>query len=203
MKLFGSLTSPFVRTVRIAALELGLGDEIELVATVVKPTAPNRDYGDAVNPLRRVPSLQTRDGEHLVDSRVIVDYLNVIGNGTLLGSDDAARIDCLNRHAAMAGATEALVSAMYETRLRPEDMRWAAWSDDQIDKASAAFTWAEARIDRFAAEFDLGAIALVCLAGYAHFRFPDRDWFKFTPSLGALVDDLGNRQSVIETTPRD
>lgn len=59
MKLYGSLTSPFVRTVRIAAIELGLGAQVELAPTVVRPTEPNRAYGDRINPLRRVPALET------------------------------------------------------------------------------------------------------------------------------------------------
>ena len=37
MKLYGSFTSPFVRTVRMAAIELGLFDDIEFVETVVVP----------------------------------------------------------------------------------------------------------------------------------------------------------------------
>jgi len=45
MKLYGSLTSPFVRTCRIAAIELGLERDVVLTPTVVRPTQPNRDFG--------------------------------------------------------------------------------------------------------------------------------------------------------------
>lgn len=203
MKLYGSLTSPFVRAVRIAALELGLGDEVVLVPTMVKPTEPNREFGNAINPLRRVPAFETRDGATLIDSRVIIEYLTSLADNEILPVNAPARVEALNRHAAMAGATEALVSAMYETKLRPEELRWESWALDQTDKASQAFNWAEAHIDRFAARFDIGTIALVCLAGYARFRFPDRDWFRDMPNLGALVDDLDNRRSVADTMPHE
>ena len=203
MKLYGSLTSPFVRTVRIAAIELGLGGEVTLAPTIVRPTQPNRDYGGAVNPLRRVPALETDDGDVFIDSRVIVEFLNKAAKGPIVPKGAEARIACFNRHAVFAGATEALVSAMYEMRLRPEERRWPEWAADQIDKAQAAFDWAETSMDDIAAEFDLAAIAFICLIGYAQFRFSSIDWLKGRPAIDRFAADAGKRASVIETAPRE
>lgn len=203
MKLYGSLTSPFVRTVRIAAIELGLDGQIAFIPTVVRPTQPNRDFGAAVNPLRRVPALETEDGEIFIDSRVIVEFLNKAAKGRIVPKGAPARIACFNRHAVFAGATEALVAAMYETRLRPEERRWAEWSADQIDKAHAAFDWAETRIEDISAEFDLAAIAFVSLIGYAQFRFASVDWLKDRPGVAAFADRTAARSSVAATAPRE
>lgn len=203
MKLYGSLTSPFVRAVRVAAIELGLDDQIALAPTVVRPTEPNRAYGAAVNPLRRVPALETEDGLVLVDSRVIIEFLNKAARGDLVPKGADARIACFNRHAVVAGATETLVLAMYEARLRPSDLRWPAWSADQVDKASSALDWVEARIGEFADSFDLAAISLVCLVGYAGFRFSDIDWLKDRPGVAAFETAARERRSVCETAPRD
>lgn len=203
MKLYGSLTSPFVRTARIAAIELGLGDQVVLTPTVVRPTQPNRDYGAKVNPLRRVPALETEAGEIFLDSRVIVEFLNKAAKGTIVPKGAAARIACFNRHAVFAGATEALVSAMYETRLRPEERRWPEWTADQIDKAHAVFDWAETRIDDIGAEFDLAAISLVCLISYAQFRFASIDWLATRPRLAAFAEAMAKRPSVAATMPRE
>ena len=201
MKLYGSLTSPFVRAVRIAAIELKLADEIEFVATVVKPTAPNRSFGKDANPLRRVPALETANGEILVDSRVIIEHLNNVGRGTFIPEEPGARVACLNRHAIVAGATEALVSAMYETRLRPAEFQWPDWVDDQIDKAEKALDWAEANLDGFSQSFDLSAAALICLLDYAEFRFAERDWRKGRVKLDGYVSAMSARSSIRETTP--
>ena len=203
MKLYGSLTSPFVRTVRIAAIELGLGEQIELVPTPVRPTQPNRDFGAAVNPLRRVPALETDGGDVFIDSRVIVEFLNKAAKGAIVPKGASARIACFNRHAVVAGATEALVSAMYETRLRPEERRWPEWTEDQIDKAQAAFDWAETRMEDIAAEFDLAAIAFVCLIDYAQFRFSSIDWMKGRPAVAAFASTTARRSSVAATAPRE
>lgn len=202
MKLYGSLTSPFVRACRIAAIELGLDGVTEFEPTLVRPTQPNFDFGKSVNPLRRVPALETEDGDVIIDSRVIVDYMNERGGGNLIPREAVDRLRCLNRHAVCAGATESLVAAMYETRLRPEEKRWPAWSDDMINKAKAAFDWAEERADEFG-EFDLGSIGLVCLIGYAGFRFPQIEWLDGRKNLKAFADRAGKRTSVAETAPRE
>lgn len=201
MKLYGSVTSPFVRTVRIAAIELGMDGEIELVPTLVRPTQPNRDFATTVNPLRRVPALETDTGDVFIDSRVIVEFLNKAAKGHVVPRGAAARIACFNRHAVFSGATEALVSAMYETRLRPEERRWPEWAEDQIDKAQSVFDWAEARAEDVTAEFDLAAIALACLIGYARFRFASIDWLSRRPLLAAFATAASQRKSVESTVP--
>lgn len=202
MKLYGSLTSPFVRACRIAAIELGLEGVIEFEPTLVRPTQPNMDYGKSINPLRRVPALETEDGDVIIDSRVIIDYLNERGSGNLIPREAVDRLRCLNRHAVCAGATEALVSAMYETRLRPEEKRWSAWSDDMVQKAKATLDWADERADDFA-DFDLGSIGLVCLIGYAGFRFPQFNWLEGRRRLTAFTERAALRPSVADTIPRE
>lgn len=201
MKLYGSLTSPFVRAVRIAAIELGLENQIDFAPTVVRPTEPNRDYGASVNPLRRVPALEADNGEVFIDSRVIVEFLNNAAKGDIVPKGAAARIACFNRHAVFSGATEALVSAMYEQRVRPEEKRWPEWSADQVDKAHAALDWAEKRFNDMPSGFDLGHIALACLVGYAQLRFPEIGWFEGRPAIKAFYDAASARRSVAGTAP--
>jgi glutathione S-transferase len=51
MKLTFSAASPFARKVRIAAIETGLIDKIELVASTVAPGQANEEYS-RITPLR-------------------------------------------------------------------------------------------------------------------------------------------------------
>ncbi len=201
MKLYGSLTSPFVRAVRIAAIELGRGEEIVFMPTIVKPAEPNRDFGGRVNPIRRVPAIETDDGEIIVDSRVIIEFLNLTSNGEIIPSDASARINALNRHAVTAGAAEGLVAAMYESRIRPEGTRWPAQRDDLVDKAQAALDWSEDKARDFDRAFDIGTIGLVCLIGYGALRFPEVDWLRGRSQVKALYDRAMERRSVFETVP--
>ena len=50
MKLTFSPASPFARKVRIAAIELGLIDKIELISAAVAPGTANEDY-QRISPL--------------------------------------------------------------------------------------------------------------------------------------------------------
>ena len=64
MKQRYSPTSPYVRKVMVAAIEVGLEGQIEVVPT--DPWAPETDLPDD-NPLGKVPTLITENGMMLVD----------------------------------------------------------------------------------------------------------------------------------------
>src|SRR6202795_5242625 len=80
MKLTFSPASPFARKVRIAAIELGLIDRIEFVPTTVVPGQPNDEYSN-LYPLKKLPALILDNGDVIVDSYVIVEYLDKFAGG--------------------------------------------------------------------------------------------------------------------------
>ncbi|PZP54827.1 MAG: glutathione S-transferase, partial [Azospira oryzae] len=71
MKLLGSLTSPFVRKVRVVMAEKRIECDFELHDPWSSAT-PLSEF----NPLGKVPVLVMDDGTALFDSRVIVEYLD-------------------------------------------------------------------------------------------------------------------------------
>ena len=80
MKLTFSPASPFARKVRIAAIELGLIDKIEFVPTAVVPGQANDEY-TRINPLKKLPALILDNGDVVIDSYVIVEYLDELAGG--------------------------------------------------------------------------------------------------------------------------
>src|SRR3546814_18835248 len=90
MKLYYSPSSPYVRKVSIVALEAGLDGRIERIPAATTPVAPNEAVAKA-NPLAKVPTLVTDDGEMLFDSRVICEYLDSLHQGAKLFPAGAAR----------------------------------------------------------------------------------------------------------------
>src|SRR5262245_12748864 len=101
MKLYYSPTSPFVRKVRIVAIETGLADRVELVS-VSAIQSPAELL--AANPRAQVPALELEDGRTIFDSAVICDYLDEIGAGRrLIPPDGPERVDALTRAAAADG----------------------------------------------------------------------------------------------------
>ena len=77
MQLVFSPTSPFVRKVRVCAIEHGL--EAKLVLAPVGDLAPGTIRN--LNPLAKVPALILDDGGVLYDSPVICEYIDALGGG--------------------------------------------------------------------------------------------------------------------------
>ena len=159
MKLYYSSTSPFVRKCLVAAHELGLADRIELVTVVTMPTAHN----DALmrdNPLCKLPTLITDEGQALYDSRVICEYLNDLGGGRLIpagGGKWAALVD----QSLADGILDAALLMRYEVVLRPAERQWPAWRETQEEKARSALGQFERQVAGWPADrLDIGVIAL-------------------------------------------
>lgn len=208
MKLMHSSTSPFVRRVRAAAIELGLADRLELEPIQVAPGRRNEAYAEQVNPLRKIPALVLDDGETvLVDSTVICQYLDdLAGGGRLIPAAGADRWRVLTQQAIAQGMTEAIVLARYETGLRPQPLRWTEWITDQQDRFWSGLAWFERRSERalppVASDIDVSQLALACCLGYVDLRFPDLEWSSRFPRAGAWYQAISRRPSLARTDPR-
>jgi glutathione S-transferase len=202
MKLTFSPASPFARKVKIVAIELGLVDRIEFVPAAVTPTKINTEYATTISPLRKLPALILDDGTVIVDSLTIVDYLDdLAGGGKLIPASGPTRWARRSEHSMIQGMLDAMLLCRYERMLRPENLRWQAWYDDQWDRAWQGFTRFENRPDTFSRQFDVTQIALTCALGYADFRFPDCGWRDHFPKLTAFHDTMMQRPSVRDTVP--
>ncbi|WP_298917728.1 glutathione S-transferase N-terminal domain-containing protein [uncultured Algimonas sp.] len=190
MMLYGSLTSPFVRKCRITAMEAGLADRLDFVLTVVMD-----DAGDHPNPLNLVPSLETDEGELILDSRVICDYLAAQGRNDAL-ADGAAWED--RTLAAMAdGLMDRAVAVALEQR-RPESRQSEDWQFRRINAIRNTLPELERRLP---VDFTPGAIALVCALGYLDLRHDDLDWRSGHAAMADWFAARAQRLSVAETEP--
>lgn len=202
MKLLGGPTSPFVRKVRIAAMELGLGDRLIVEPVAVAPTKPNPEYGAKANPLRKIPALITDNGTIIHDSKVICDYLeSLAGRGSLVPVDGPDRWPVLTAYSIADGMCEAAVTMRYETTVRPEDKQWDVWVEDQWDRIEAGLAWFESRPETVAGPLNIASISLACLLGYLDFRFAERDWRAACPALAGWFAEIGKRPSLAATAP--
>ena len=201
MKLRYSPTSPYVRKVVVTAIETGLDDRIERIATDVWD--PATDIA-ADNPLGKVPALTTDDGTVLCDSPTICDYLDSLHGGPkLIPAAGPARWRVLNLHALASGIMDATVARVVEHRARPEDKRFDGWLERQKFKIGRALD----ALDRQAAEgaldgpVTLGTIALGCALGYLDFRAPEDAWRDGRPALAAWYEAFARRPSMQATAP--
>ncbi|WP_306715403.1 glutathione S-transferase family protein [Burkholderia dolosa] len=136
MKLIGMLDSPFVRRVAISAKLLDLPFEHESVSVF-----RHFDRFKAVNPVVKAPTLVTDDGATLLDSSLIVDYLDhlVEPQRRLLPASTDARVRTLVPVGFALAAAEKTVQVVYEHALRPADKQHAPWLERVLSQLEAAY----------------------------------------------------------------
>jgi glutathione S-transferase len=201
MKLIGSLTSPFVRKVRIVAAEKRIDYEFE-IDVPWEATTHVPEY----NPLGKVPVWVMEDGKTLFDSRVIVEYLdNTSPVGHLLPKDARPRI-AVRRWEALADGIIDAAALVFLERKRPQTQQSPEWIARQLGKVGAGLaamnadlgqhTWSAGEL------YSLADIAVGCTLGYLDFRFGGEiDWRRQHAGLAELFDRLMQRQSFKDTVP--
>lgn len=143
MKLVGRMLSPFVR--RVAAT-LNLYD----MAWESWPLSTVSDMAEIlrVNPVGRVPVLYLDDGEMLLDSSAILDHLDELAGGRALTPRGGAERRAVLRATAIAlGTAEKSVAAFYESKRRPEELRWPDGLGMVMAQARGGFAALEAMLE--------------------------------------------------------
>ncbi len=203
MRLIGSLTSPYVRKVRIVLAEKKLDYKFELE----DPWSADTRVTEA-NPLGKVPCLIMEGGEAVFDSRVIVEYVDTLSPvGRLIPEKGRERAEVRTWEALADGLMDAAILARMESTWagRTDAQRSQAWIRRQLDKVDASVkAMARALGDRpwcVGTHLSLADIATVCALAYLDFRFPELPWRAEHPSLVKLVDKLSQRQSFVDTRP--
>jgi glutathione S-transferase len=201
MKLAFTPASPFARKVRIAAIELGLIDKIEFFPASVVPGIPNDEYAK-INPQKKLPALITDDGDIIIDSYVIVEYLDELaGGGKLIPASGRARWQVKSDHSLLQATLDSMLLCRYERMVRPQGLQWQAWSDDHWNRAWRTMALFESRPDVLSRPLDIVQIALACVLGYADFRFTDCGWRKAYPNLDAFNARMLERPSIKISVP--
>ncbi|MDD9877048.1 MAG: glutathione S-transferase N-terminal domain-containing protein [Magnetovibrio sp.] len=199
MRLTGSETSPYVRKVRVQAMEGGYWEQLDFNELGTTPIDPNAGIA---NPLKKVPALELGDGMVLFDSRVICEYLDgALGDGASFPAPGPARWTALRRQALGDGLLDAALLLRYETSLRPAELCWNDWCDGQTVKIDGALADMEAQAADFGDTVDIGTITTACALGYLDFRYKDKGWRETYPALGAWYAEFSQRPSMTATVP--
>ena len=195
MKLHFAPTSPYVRKCMVVADELGLSDRITLLASSAHPV--NRDASIiADNPLGKVPTLVTDDGQALYDSRVICEYLNDLGGGKLFPASGAARWRAMTLQSLGDGILDAALLTRYENMVRPEALRWAEWTAGKLDAIHTSLSYLNQNPAVLAGDLHIGQITVACALKYLDFRFPELAWSQAYPVLAQAIAPVLARDSV-------
>jgi glutathione S-transferase len=202
MKLYSNPASPYGRKVKVCAHETGLIERLTIHTVQTSAVGPDLALV-ADNPLGKIPCLVLGEGGSLYDSRVICEYLDTLHQGArLYPTGGAERWDALRLQALADGILDAALLARYETFLRPEELRWSAWIDGQLDKVRRALDRLEAvHAPAFGGRMDIGIITTACALGYLDFRFAALEWGQTRPALADWYETFAARPSMRATVP--
>jgi glutathione S-transferase len=201
LRLIASLTSPYVRKVRVVMAE----KKIECSMELDDVWSPDTRIAEA-NPLGKVPCLIMEDGGAVFDSRVIVEYLDTITPiAKLIPPNGRERAEIRTWEALADGLCDAAIAARLERTQRPAPQQSAGFIERQMGKVHNALAamsnglgdkpWCNGT------SYTLADIAVGCALGYLEFRFKDIDWRGKYPNLGRLYDKLMARPSFADTVP--
>jgi glutathione S-transferase len=200
MRLYVTKPSPYARKARAAMLELGLQDRVEVVELAPRLPKVAKPDLEAVNPVGKVPSLITEEGELIADSPVIVAYLDSLaGNRLIPVGPERWRV--LTLEALADGCMDAGVV------LRFEGLRGEAFRDSQEIAAHQAKI--ERTLDMLEAQpewmaggaLNAGTLALACAIDWLIFRDLIPYPLVGRPHIAQVVARIGERAAMVATRP--
>ncbi|EJN24364.1 glutathione S-transferase [Pseudomonas sp. GM79] len=155
MKLIGMLDSPYVRRVAISAKCLGIPLEHKSVSVF-----RNFEQFQQINPVVKAPTLVLDDGEVLMDSTLIIDYLEALAapGKSLIPNDLQQRLRSLRLIGLALAACEKSVQLYYERNLRPAEIQYAPWVERVEGQLAAAYSALERELEKQPLKTD-GSIA--------------------------------------------
>ena len=200
LKLIASQTSPYARKVRVALAEKKI--EYQMIeSSGWNAGNPLHEW----NPLGKLPVLILDDGTHLYDSRVIVEYLDLVSPVSRLIPEPARQRIAVKKWEALADGVCDAASAIVIERRRPTELQsedWVARQRRKIEEGVAEFARELGeRAWCYGEAWSLADIATGCALGYLDLRYPELDWRDLYPNLARLADKLGKRPSFADTTP--
>lgn len=172
MQLIGMLDSPFVRRTAISLRLLGIPFQ-------PNPLSVFRNFDELrrINPVVKVPTLVCDDGVVLMDSSLILDYLEALSGRSLMPSALDQRRQALRLIGLALNACEKTAQIFYE-KMRPPEKQYAPWLErvqGQLADAYAALE-TELRSKPLAgdeARIDQAGITVAVAWTFTQFKFPE------------------------------
>ena len=200
MKLFVTRASPYARKTRAAVIELGLGDQVDIVEVPIRLPKQAKPDVEAVNPLGKIPVLKLDDGSLVADSPVIVAYLDGLAGGDRLIPAGDARWPALILEALADGCMDAGFVLRME-QLKDEERRDPAEVAAYTAKIARTLDRIEQEPHWLAGDFNVGQLALACALDWIAFRDLVSDPLAAHPRLRLWLEAMSDRPSLARTRP--
>jgi glutathione S-transferase len=197
VKLYYSPTSPYARKVLAVAHEKGLSGKIEKL--------PAREPGvnlDRMNPLDKVPTLVTDDGEVLIESALISQYIDEIGSGRkLYPASGKERRRMLQLEAIGHGVCDAAVLCRMEGRMHKPEQISPEWIERQQKKLKRGFAAMEKALDELGSDVTPAHITYGVTLYFIEMHKIAPGWREANPKLAKWYDEFSRTPCMASTEP--
>jgi glutathione S-transferase len=200
MILVGQYDSPYVRRVGVSLRVLGFDYQHD-----TRSVFGDFDSIRQTNPVGRIPSLILDDGDVLIDSGAILDWLDqTVGPArALVPPAGAERRRALHRIALASGAIDKAGAAAYERIIRPAAYRWPDWVARCRTQAAGAIAALAAEPWPADVALDQAQITTACMIRYVQMADPELMPPGRYPALEALSQRCAVRPEFRATYPAD
>tara|TARA_B100000686_G_scaffold104414_1_gene111647 strand:- start:9361 stop:9999 length:639 start_codon:yes stop_codon:yes gene_type:complete len=208
LKLYSTDWSPWVRKVRISAIERNIEEYIEIITANIgfaeKTLKTVESELTKFNPSGRVPTLITEEGQSVYDSTVIVHYLDSIGKADpIISKNIEKKITSLRINALVDEIIDSLRHLSFENR-REKNIRLPHWIEALDKKVRRGIDIIETDFVHLSKPevniLDLADISTIILLGSIR-RNPNSPYNIFSDNLNTWYNDMEERKSVMQTTP--
>ena len=166
MRLIGMLDSPFVRRTAIAMQLLEIPFEHDPLSVFSTYEQFRR-----VNPVVKAPTLVCDDGLVLMDSGLIIDYLEAVAGRSLWPAALAERARALRVTGLAMAACEKVMQIYYELNLRPSDKQHTPWMSRVQQQMAEAFAALDHEIAQHPLASDTKTLTQAGLSAAIAWRF--------------------------------
>ena len=195
MKLFYTKRSPYARKIRIIAIEKKIPLEL-----VEEDLSKKSSQLLMVNPLGKIPALILENGDILMDSPVICEYIDFLNDDPkLIPSELNLRFKALSWAAIADGLVDVTLAAYMEKQRHPNDFN-QPFIQAQEETIARTLNFLDENIKELQT-LSLVSIAVASALGYMQFRLPQLAPGAATSKLQKWFEEFGKRPSMFETRP--
>lgn len=200
MKLIGMLDSPYVRRVAISAKRLGIALEHESVSVF-----RHFEQFQQINPVVKAPTLVLDDGEVLMDSTLIIDYLEALAKPgrSLMPQGIEQRVRSLRLIGLALAACEKSVQLYYERNLRPAEIQYEPWVERVEGQLAAAYSALERELEKHPLKtdgsIDQDGLTLAVAWSFTNLVVPDQVKVEQFPRIAAFTAYAEGLEAFVST----
>ncbi len=196
MKLYGTLTSQYVRAVRVMLMETGLEQRVAFVP--VRTRVPDCPV-NAFNPTGKVPTVETDDGYYLSETRLICEYLDTLHDGApFMHSNDTLATRAYE--GVLTGFADGV--AVWGREIgRPEDERSPGILQQERNRAERCLDYLETATSWHDDPVNYLRVLLAVTVALLDGRLAFTTWADGHPGLEAWYRRFAERPSMLQSAP--